>query len=83
MKGLVARATLFVYFPYFVTYIHSITFIQYVIYPSPFAGGLSPSHRLLAQWEKPPSGAEPISTQLSVWYRGRCAALPVPGHRMC
>ncbi len=28
--------TLFVYFSYFITYIHSITFIQY-IYPSPFA----------------------------------------------
>ncbi len=29
-------ATLFVYFSYFITYLHSITFIQY-IYPSPFA----------------------------------------------
>jgi hypothetical protein len=29
-------ATLFVYFSYFITYIHSITFIHY-IYPSPFA----------------------------------------------
>ncbi len=29
-------ATLFVYFSYFITYIHTFTFIQY-IYPSPFA----------------------------------------------
>jgi hypothetical protein len=29
-------ATLFVYFSYFITYIHSITFIQY-IYPTSFA----------------------------------------------
>jgi len=35
-KGLVADATLYVYFSYFITYIYSITLIQY-IYLSPFA----------------------------------------------
>jgi hypothetical protein len=42
------------------TYIHTITFIQY-IYPSPFAeASLHPFlHRLLAQWGEPPCGAEP------------------------
>jgi hypothetical protein len=38
-------ATLLVYFSYFITYIRS-----HYIYPSP--------HRLQAQWEKPPCGAE-------------------------
>ncbi len=55
-------ATLFVYFSYFYnihTFIHSITFIQY-IYPSPFAE--TSLHFLIAcllSGETPPCGAEP------------------------
>ena len=47
----------FCLFLYFITFIqdnHPITFIQYI------RRGLSPSlHRSVAQWERPPCGAEP------------------------
>jgi hypothetical protein len=49
-------STLFVYFSYFITNIHSSyhTHLSVTI-----CRGLSPSlHRLSAQWEKPPCGAE-------------------------
>ncbi len=52
-------ATLFVYFSYFITFIQSITFIQY-IYPSPVAE--ASLHFLIAcllSRETPPCGAEP------------------------
>jgi hypothetical protein len=56
-KGLVAVCHSFCLFLYFITFIqynHPITFIQYI------RRGLSPSpHRSVAQWERPPCGAEP------------------------
>jgi hypothetical protein len=67
LKVLWQDATLFVYFSYFNifysihTFIHSITFIQYnTIQSIAIRRGLSPFlHCFLAQWEKPPCGAEP------------------------
>jgi hypothetical protein len=57
VKDLVAVCHSFCLFLYFITliqYNHPITFIQYI------RRGLSPSpHRSVAQWERPPCGAEP------------------------
>ncbi len=45
---------LFIFHSLYHTYNHPITFIQYI------RRGLSPSpHRLTAQWDRPPCGAEP------------------------
>ncbi len=56
-EGLVAGChsfcLFFIFFYNLHTYIHSITFIQY-IYPSTFAGASLSPHRLKAQWEDPP-----------------------------
>jgi hypothetical protein len=49
------------FFVFFITYIHSFSHIHTIqyIYPSPFDEASSPSpHRLKAQWEAPPCGAE-------------------------
>ncbi len=53
-------ATLFVYFSYFITFIHSFNHIHTIHLSIAFRWGLSPFlHRLSAQWERPPCGAEP------------------------
>jgi hypothetical protein len=50
----------FVYFHIFITYIHSFNHIHTIHSSVVIRWGLSPSaHRLKAQWEDPPCGAEP------------------------
>jgi hypothetical protein len=51
---------LFIFHIFFITYMHSFNHIFTIHLSVSIRWGLSPSpHRLKAQWEDPPSGAEP------------------------